>query len=142
MNCTPVRTLGDTMERLARPAMPARQPQTKPVIREAIRGRFRRTATPYRAGSVVPAIRAEEAAARAVWRSSLFLVLKATARDTPPRDRFAPISEGITVPSMPVSEMVCRMVGVNTRCMPVMTSRGQRAPMMPTARKPSLACTK
>ena len=54
-----------------RPYRPARQPQTKPVIREAIRGRFRRTATPYRAGSVVPAIRAEEAAARAVWRSRI-----------------------------------------------------------------------
>lgn len=66
MNWITVRTLGETMERLARPAMPARQPQTKPVIREAISGRFRRTATPYRAGSVVPAIRAEEAAASAV----------------------------------------------------------------------------
>ena len=66
MNCTPVSTLGETIERLARPAMPARQPHTKPVIRDAIRGRLRRTATPYRAGSVVPAIRAEDAAASAV----------------------------------------------------------------------------
>ena len=28
---------------------------------------------------------------------------------------------------MPVSEMVCRMVGVNTRCMPVMTRRARGA---------------
>ena len=46
INCTPVRTLGDTMERLARPPIPARQPQTNPVIKEAINGRFKRTATP------------------------------------------------------------------------------------------------
>ena len=43
INCTPVRTLGDTMERLARPAIPARHPHTKPVIKEASSGRFRRT---------------------------------------------------------------------------------------------------
>ena len=101
-----------------------------------------RTATPYKAGSVVPAINAEEAAAKAVWRNSRFFVFKATARDTPPKDKLAPISEGITVPSIPVSEMVCKIVGVNTRCIPVITSRGQMAPMIPTARKPSLDWTK
>ncbi|MNG00670.1 hypothetical protein D3C84_836130 [compost metagenome] len=49
---------------------------------------------------------AEAAAASAVWRSSGFLVRQATAREEPPRERLAPISEGITMPSLPVSAMV------------------------------------
>ena len=41
-----------------------------------------------------------------VWRSSRFLVLKATASEEPPSDRLAPISDGITMPSLPLSAMV------------------------------------
>ena len=54
------------MEWLASPAIPATAPQIKPLIRLAISGRFRRIATPYSAGSEIPAMMAEAAAANAV----------------------------------------------------------------------------
>ncbi|MNV87900.1 hypothetical protein D3C71_1820600 [compost metagenome] len=97
---------GEAIEWLANPPMPATAPQIKPLIRLAINGRLSRTATPYSAGSEMPATMAEAAAAKAVWRSSRFLVLNATASEEPPSDRLAPISEGITMPSLPVSAMV------------------------------------
>ncbi|CSS88599.1 Uncharacterised protein [Shigella sonnei] len=49
---------------------------------------------------------ADAAAASAVWRSSGFFVFHATASDEPPSDRLAPISDGMTIPSLPVSAMV------------------------------------
>ncbi|MNT58807.1 hypothetical protein D3C72_1962700 [compost metagenome] len=79
---------------------------------------------------------ADAAAANAVWRSSGFLVFQATAREEPPSDRFAPISDGITIPSLPVSAMVWIIVGVNTRCIPVMTSSGHNAPIIATDSQP------
>ncbi|CFO27769.1 Uncharacterised protein [Staphylococcus aureus] len=106
MNCTLVNRPGEAIERLARPARPATAPATNPVIIDAIIGRFNRMATPYNAGSVMPAIIADEAAANDVCRNSLFLVLNATASETPPSDKLAPISDGITIPSLPVSAIV------------------------------------
>ena len=105
-NCTLVNSPGAAIEWLASPAMPATAPQIKPLIKLAISGRFRRTATPYSAGSEIPARIADAAAASAVWRSSGFLVFHATASEEPPSDRLAPISDGITIPSLPVSAMV------------------------------------
>ena len=135
-NCTLVNNPGAAIEWLESPAMPATAPQIKPLIRLAISGRFSRTATPYSAGSEIPAMMAEAAAANAVWRSSGFLVFQATARDEPPRERLAPISDGMTIPSLPVSAMVWMMVGVKTRCIPVITSSGQSAPMIATESQP------
>ena len=57
---------GAAIEWLASPAIPATAPQIKPLIRLAISGRFRRIATPYNAGSEIPAIMADAAAASAV----------------------------------------------------------------------------
>ena len=68
--------------------------------------KYAETVTVHLGGSEIPAIMAEAAAASAVWRSSGFLVFHATASDEPPSDRLAPISDGITIPSLPVSAMV------------------------------------
>ncbi len=45
-NCTLVNNPGEAIEWLASPPIPATAPQIKPLIRLAINGRFRRTATP------------------------------------------------------------------------------------------------
>ncbi len=48
-NWTLVNKPGEAIEWLARPPMPATAPQMNPLIKLAIKGRFNRTATPYRA---------------------------------------------------------------------------------------------
>gem|GEM_PF-6991727 len=65
-NCTLVNKPGEAIEWLASPPIPATAPQIKPLIRLAISGRFNLTATPYSAGSEMPATIADAAAANAV----------------------------------------------------------------------------
>ena len=104
--------------------MPATAPQTKPLMRLAMSGRLRRRAYTVERGFGDP--RHDGGGGRRERRLAQFRfqVRQATAG----RDRqrgLAPISEGMTMPSLPVSAMVWMMVGVKTRCMPVITSRGQ-----------------
>ncbi len=95
--------------------------------------------TPYKAGSVTPANKAENPAAKAICFVLLFLLLNATAIEAAPCAKLEPNIAG-RINTSGVAIEAAKKIGAKAQCIPVITINGMIAPRTAKVNQPATPC--
>ena len=113
-------------------------PHKPPEIMAAYNGFLYFNVTPYNAGSVTPANRAEIPAPKAICFKFLSLAFIETASAAAPCAIFAASIAGKIKTSGVAAEAI-KKIGANAQCIPVITISGIKADIKPSANQPAFA---